>query len=318
MKTDFWTGTRRISVIVLLLIAVLGCQKNDDTVAKPQTITDRIIEDGQFTLLRAAVAYAEVGDALKAGNLTLFAPNDAAFQSAGLGTPTAITSLSKEQVKTLLLYHLLYGSVPTSAIPEGLNSVATASKGIAFVNKSSDGKIYLNNAQVIQAAIAEANGYVYSIDRVLTPSTGNLLTTIQNNPNLTFLTAAVKRIGASNPTLLAALNNESSTNTVTVFAPNDAAFQSAGYKDLAAINSANLQTLTNTLLYHVVSGVTFSNQLQTGSVSTLLSGNKLTVTATANQLTIKGNKNTTAATIKQGNIPATNGVIHVIDQVLQP
>ena len=318
MKLVFWIGSRRISVMVLLLMIVLSCKKSDDTVAIPKTITDRILEDSQFSLLRAAVAYAEVGDVLKGGNLTLFAPNDAAFQASGLASPAAISALSKDQVKALLLYHVLYGSVSASTIPSGLNVVATVGKGIAFVNKSSDGKIFINNAQLIQTDIAVANGYIHSIDRVLTPSTGNLLTTIQTNPSLTFLTAAVKRIGTSNPTLLTTLNNESSTNIVTVFAPSDAAFQSAGYKDLAAVNSANVQTLTNILLYHVVSGVTFSNQLQTGSISTLLSGNKLTVTATANQITIKGNKNSTAATIRQADIPATNGVVHIIDQVLQP
>ncbi|MFD2932657.1 fasciclin domain-containing protein [Spirosoma flavum] len=318
MNLIFWMNTRRIGVIALLLVALLSCKKDDDTVATPQTITDRILEDSQFSLFRAAVAYAEVGDVLKGGNLTLFAPNDVAFQASGLATPAAIMAFSKDQVKAIVLYHVLYGSVSTSTIPTGLNSISTASNGVAYVNKTSVGTIYINNAQVIQADIAVANGYVHSIDRVLTPSAGNLLTTIQNNPNLTFLTAAIKRINTSNPNLLATLDTELSANSVTVFAPNDSAFQSAGYKDLSAINSVSLQTLTNTLLYHVVPGVTFSNQFQTGSISTLLSNNKLTVSSTANQITIKGNKNTTAATIKQADIAATNGVVHIIDQVLQP
>ena len=318
MNSFSLAGARRILLFFLLLLGLLNCTKTDTAVATPQTITDRILEDSQFSLLRAAIAYAGISDMLKGGNLTLFAPNDAAFQAAGFGTPAAISSLPKEQVKTLLLYHLLYGSVAASAIPSGFNPVATASKGIAFFNKTSDSKVFVNNAQVIQSDIAVANGYMHTLDRVLTPSTGNLLTTIQNNPNLTFLTAAVKRIGTSNPTLLATLNTETSANPVTVFAPNDAAFQSAGYKDITAINSANLQTLTNTLLYHVVPGVTFSNQLQTGPINTLLSGNKVAVTATANQITIKGNKNATPALIKQADVPATNGVVHVIDQVLQP
>ncbi len=318
MNSFFWISLRRIPVIVLVLIVLVSCKKGDDTVAIPQTITDRILEDSQFSLFRFAMLYAETGDVFKGGNLTLFAPNDAAFQASGLATPAAISALSKEQVKSILLYHLLYGSVAASAIPTGQNAVVTASKGVAYVNKSSDGKLFINNAQIIQSDIAVANGYIHSIDRVLTPATGNLLTAIQNTPNLTFLTAAVGRVGASNPALLTTLNNESSTNRVTVFAPNDAAFQAAGYKDLAAINAADLQVLTNTLLYHVVSGVLFSNQLQTGSINTLLTGNKVSVTATANQITIKGNKNTTAATIKQADLPTTNGVIHIVDQVLQP
>lgn len=318
MNAVFLTGTRQIYAFFLVLMVLTGCTKNDDTVATPQTITDRILEDNQFTVLRAAVVYAEMGDLLKGGNLTLFAPNDAAFQAAGFGSPTAIASLSKSQVRALLLYHVLEGPVSASAIPAGLNPVATADKGVAYVNKTSDGRVFINNAQVIQTNISVANGYIHSIDRVLTPSVGNLLTAIRSNPDLTLLTAAINRVGAANPTLLATLSNNASTNLVTLFAPNDAAFRSAGFTDAVAINAANLQTLTNVLLYHVVSGVTFSNQLQTGTLNTLLSGNRLTITSTANLLTIKGNRNATAATIKQGNIPGSSGVIHIIDQVLLP
>ena len=318
MNPFFLTRIRQLAVFVCLPLLLLNCKKTDDAVAMPQTITDRILEDSQFSLLATAVAYAEAGDALKGGNLTLFAPNNTAFQAAGLSTPATILSFPKEQVRAIVLNHVLYGPVSASMIPAGLNSVATAGKGIVFVNKTSGGGVFINNAQIVQADITVANGFIHSIDRVLTPSAGNLLTLIQNNPSLTFLSAAVKRIGANNPTLLATLTNESSANLVTVFAPTDAAFQAGGYKDLAAINTVNLQILTNALLYHVVPGVVFSNQLQTGAVNTLLSGNKLTITATANQITIKGNKNTTSATIKQADLPATNGVVHVIDQLLQP
>ncbi|GAB3729263.1 fasciclin domain-containing protein [Spirosoma lituiforme] len=318
MNAAFLIRTRQIAMIALLFTVLSGCKKGDDTVATPQTITDRLIEDSQFSFLRAAMIYAEVGDVLKGGNLTLFAPNDAAFQASGFATPGAITAYSKEQMRAILLYHVLGGPVSAATIPSGQSPIATVGKSIAYLNSTSDGKIFVNNAQIIQADIAVANGYIHSIDRVLTPPSGNLLTTIQTNPNLTFLVAAIQRIGTSNPTLLTTLNSESTANAVTVFAPNDAAFKSAGYRDLAAINSANVQTLTNTLLYHVVSGALFANQLQSGSLNTFLNGNRLTVTATANQLTIKGNRNSTAATIKQGDQPTTNGIIHVIDQVLLP
>lgn len=318
INSAFLIGPRRIGLIALLFTVLLSCKNGDDTVATPQTIPDRIIEDNQFSFLRTAMTYAEVGDVFKGGNLTLFAPNDAAFQASGITTPAAITAYSKEQMRAILLYHVLGGSVAAATIPSGQSPVVTVGKGIAYLNKTSDGKIFVNNAQIIQSDIAVANGYIHSIDRVLLPPSGNLLTTIQNNPNLTFLTAAIQRIGTSNPTLLTTLSNESTSNAVTVFAPNDAAFKSAGYRDVAAIGSANVQTLTNTLLYHVVSGALFANQLQSGNLTTFLNGNRLTVTSTANQITIKGNRNSTGATIKQGDQPTTNGIIHIIDQVLLP
>ncbi|UFH55755.1 fasciclin domain-containing protein [Spirosoma sp. KNUC1025] len=309
----------RVPIYFLLLLMALSCTKNDNRVAAPQTILDRILEDSQFSLLRAAVAYAGVGDALKDGNLTLFAPTDSAFQAAGLGNLGALMAMSKEQVRTLILYHTLYGSVAAARIPSGQNAVETASKGIAFVNKSNDVTIYINNARLTQADLAVANGYIHKINRVLTPATGDLLTTIQSNANLTFLSAAVKRIGTSNPTLLATITNALSTNRVTAFAPNDDAFKADGrYTSLSAIESADAQTLANLLLYHVTSGVLFSSQLQTGTLSSLLNGNKFTVTVNQNQTTIKGNNNSDSATIKQADLPTSNGVLHIIDKVLKP
>lgn len=309
----------RIFILALLLLVVLSCTKNDTKVAAPPTITDRILEDSQFSLLRVAVAYAGVADALKDGNLTLFAPTDSAFQASGLGNIGAITAMPKEQVRTLILYHTLYGSVASSTIPSGLNAVETVNKGIAFFNKSSDGTIYVNNAKLIQTDLAVANGYVHKINRVLTPSTGNLLATIQSNANLTFLSAAIKRIGTSNSTLLTTINNALSTNNVTVFAPNDDAFKTDGrYTTISAIESADAQALANLLLYHVTSGVFFSNQLQSGTLTSLFTDNKFTVTVNSGQITLKGNNNSTAATIKQADLPSTNGVMHIIDQILQP
>jgi uncharacterized surface protein with fasciclin (FAS1) repeats len=67
-----------------------------------------------------------------------------------------------------------------------------------------------------------------------------------------------------------------------------------------------------------VPGVSLSYQIQTGSVNTLLSGNKLNLTSSNGVLAVKGNKNTTAAIIKTPDLVANNGVIHIIDQVLQP
>ena len=317
MTNFFLTLLSRLAVLVLLFVSV-GCEQQEEAVAIPQTLTDRILEDSQFGLFRIAMAHAGISDALKAGNVTLFAPTDAAFQAAGLSTEAAIRALPPQQVRSTLLYHLLYGRVPVATIPAGANAVETAN-GVAFLNKTADGTVYVNNAKLLQTDIVVANGYLHTIDRLLTPSAGNLLEAIQGNPNLTFLSAAIRRVATSNPTLVATLENEASASGVTVFAPSDAAFKADKvYNTINAIESASVQALTNALLYHVVAGVSFSNQFQTGSMNTLLSGNKLITIVTANQLMVKGNKNLTAATVKPADMPATNGVIHVIDQVLQP
>ncbi len=317
MITSFLMSLSRLSVLVLLLVT-FGCQKREEAVAEPQTITDRLLEDSQFGLLRAAVAYAGVSDALKDGNMTLFAPTDAAFQASGI-TAESIRAMTPAQARALVLYHVLYGQVAISAIPSGANSVEMASKGIAFINKSTDGSVSINGAKLTQTTITVANGYIHTIDRVLVPATGTMLAAIQNNPNLTYLATALKRVSTSSPALVDMLTSTTAANGVTVFAPIDAAFMADKvYNTKTAIESANVQTLTNTLLYHVIPGAVFSNQLQSGTYNTLLSGSKLIVTVGAGQITVKGAKNATLSSVKQADVLTNNGVLHLIDQVLLP
>ena len=318
MTHSFSLWLSRLAVLSLLLTVSLSCKKNDDSTAAPKTITDKILEDSQFSLLRAAMTYAGAGDALKAANLTLFAPNDAAFQASGITSEAMITAMTKDQVNNLLLYHVLYGAIPSTAIPSGLNTIQAANQGIMYINKTSGGTVYVNNAKITQPDIQAANGYIHVIDRVLTPSAGSILTTIDTNPNLTFLSAAIKRIVTTNPTFVSNLSSGSSNNLFTFFAPNDDAFKAAGYKTLANIDAAPQATLASIISYHVLSGVSLTYQIQTGSVNTLSSGNKLTLTANNGVVTVKGAKNATAATIKTPDLVATNGVLHIIDQVLLP
>ncbi len=311
-RTWCWFGA-----CLLILTGLTSCRKGNDVVATPKTVTDLISEDDQFNVLQSAVAYAGVGDALKGANLTLFAPNDAAFQASGL-TPAAILSMPREQVRSIVLYHVLFSSVASSAIPSGLNSVQVANQGVAYINKPGTGLISINNARLTQADLTAANGTVHVIDRVLTPSAATLLTVIQNNPDLTYLSAAIRRIGSTNPTLTAALSATTPTNLVTIFAPNDAAFRSAGYGSVTAVESASPQTLASLLAYHVISGINFSNQIQAGTVGTLSGSNRLTLATANGVVTVKGAKNATAATLRTTDLVAPNGVVHIIDQVLQP
>jgi uncharacterized surface protein with fasciclin (FAS1) repeats len=304
---------------LLLLLIVPGCTDTATNVATPKTVTDQILEDDQFSLLRAAMRHAGVGDALKGGNITFFAPTNAAFQAAGLPTESAITALPRTQVAQTILYHILGAPILSTSLPEGLNSVATVSRSVLYVNKAGPSTLYINNARVTQPDIRVANGYIHVIDRLLTPATGTLLTVIKNNPNLTFVAAAIRRISASNPTLAAMFDGSSSGSTLTFFAPTDEAFKTDGrFTTLSAIDVADPQVLSNLLLFHTASGVVFSNQLLTGRITTMLDNSRLAVTVTNDFITVRGNRNSVSAVIRVPDQTATNGVIHVIDQVLLP
>jgi uncharacterized surface protein with fasciclin (FAS1) repeats len=73
----------------------------------------------------------------------------------------------------------------------------------------------------------------------------------------------------------------------------------------------NLESLTAILLYHVVDGAVYSSDLTDGDTVTL-EGSSVTTLITSDGVTVNEANVTTA------DIAATNGVIHVIDQVLIP
>lgn len=109
----------------------------------------------------------------------------------------------------------------------------------------------------------------------------------------------------------------SGTGPFTVFAPTDDAFRAAGFADAAAINAAPVATLSNILLYHVVSGsAVASSAIPSGQTAypTSVSGNAaIHVTkASSGSVSINNARLTVADGI------ASNGVVHVIDRVLLP
>jgi len=130
-------------------------------------------------------------------------------------------------------------------------------------------------------------------------------------------------IGADQfPTLIAAVQSAGLVETLqgegpfTVFAPTEDAFASA----LEALGLtaeqllADTETLTAVLTYHVVPGKVMSSDLVGANkmaVSTV-NGAEISVSESMGTVTIN------SATVVAADIEASNGVIHVIDQVLLP
>jgi transforming growth factor-beta-induced protein len=108
------------------------------------------------------------------------------------------------------------------------------------------------------------------------------------------------------------------TGPFTVFAPTNAAFDKAGID----VNTIDVATLTDVLLYHVLGGAAVKS-------TDLAAGQTYASTASESgpgdaQLSILIEKTGTAvkvngaANVTSADVSATNGVIHVIDDVLLP
>ncbi len=299
-----------------LIMAFSACEKDDNSAPPPvdNTITDIVVNDNNFSSLETAVLKADLGSTLSsAGPFTVFAPDDNAFQQSGI-TSSVIGSLSDSAISKILLYHTLSGKITAAQVPAGPNAaVATAEGDSVYVTSNGSG-VFVNGVKVTQADVSASNGVIHVIGSVLMPPIGNLVATAQADTSFSLLVEAVLRASQGSTNVAQVL---SGTGPFTVFAPTNAAFRAAGFANAAAIQAADPDVLAGILTYHVVPGRVFSSDLTDGQKPASLNGGDITIGLTGGA-TVTGNGNTTAANISATNIVATNGVIHVIDQVLIP
>ncbi|NET33181.1 MAG: fasciclin domain-containing protein [Cyanothece sp. SIO1E1] len=126
-----------------------------------------------------------------------------------------------------------------------------------------------------------------------------------SNSSFTTLTMLLQHLG-----VVGALNNPNGED-YTIFAPTDAAFAAVPEETINfLLSDEGRETLFDILSYHALPGSITSSQLRSGSF-TSTNGLPLKVDLTQG---VKVN----GANVLQADIIASNGVIHVIDQVLIP
>lgn len=104
----------------------------------------------------------------------------------------------------------------------------------------------------------------------------------------------------------------------TVFAPTNEAFATfLATTPYATINDVPKEALTQILLNHVVTGAVKSNDLTTGYIKTLAKGSASTTNTLSMYVnTSSGVKLNGIATVTTADIMASNGVIHIVDKVI--
>ena len=330
---------KKASLFVALSLPLLitSCDKDDDPVTQPKTITETVVEGPNFTLLEAAVLKAGYATILgTTPNLTVFAPNDDAFRQldiTGDGLPdldteakiNALSGAGIDLLKSVLNYHVLTSVVPSSAITTaGIQSATFAATGAGpnLFAKLTGGKAYINGVEVVAADVAAGNGVIHVINRVLLPPATTITAAVVANPNFSRLLYAINRVkNNGGADIAAALNG---AGPITVFAPTNAAFAASGFATDASLNGLAIADLQKVILHHAVGARVFSSDLSAGTVSSLLTGTDATKTLTINltgPAVYGGGNGTTAANwpkITGVNLVQTNGVIHVIDKVILP
>ena len=293
----------RIVTLTMLVIASLLVSPvvvADDT----QDIPTNAQNTGSHDSLVAALSHAGLVSALQAdGPFTVFAPTDDAFAAAGIDLSTFDTEEENATLSDILLYHVVSGAVASSDVTDGLSVEALNGDDLSFT--ITDDSVMVNDATVTSADVTASNGIIHVIDKVLMPPAdlGDIPTVAQGTGIHTSLVAAVVQAE-----LLTTLQGD---GPFTVFAPTDEAFAAAGI-DLAALdNEEGKATLTDILLYHVVSGAVPSSAVTDGMSAAAVNGDDLSFAVGEGVMVNDAN-------VVLADVPASNGVIHVIDKVLMP
>jgi uncharacterized surface protein with fasciclin (FAS1) repeats len=96
----------------------------------------------------------------------------------------------------------------------------------------------------------------------------------------------------------------------TVFAPTNEAFKAVPAKTMAEL-AADKTLLVSVLTFHVLPGKVMAADVKTANVKTVQGAN-VAVSKAGTFVTVED------AVVQQADVPATNGVIHIIDKVLIP
>ena len=299
------------------------------------TIVEPAYFNKNFSILTDAVVKADLLGTLTnpSAELTLFAPDNAAFAAAGI---TSIDGLTASDLTPILTYHVLGSEVFADGLP-ATGSAVTTLGGPFYLSINTDGVFINGLTKVTTATLAGGaldydNGVVHLINRTLLPATKNVVeiavaaSQAATGAEFGQLVAALTAV-ENDPDAANLITILSGTGPFTVFAPTDAAFASlytlAGVANFDALVAAiGIPTLEAVLTYHVLGARVFSTDLPNlpSNVVTTLGG---TITLNLGALTITDTDaalslGSADAAIVSTDILGTNGVIHVINQVLLP
>ncbi|PKO02424.1 MAG: beta-Ig-H3/fasciclin [Chloroflexi bacterium HGW-Chloroflexi-5] len=270
----------------------------------PATIVDIAVNDGRFTTLVAALQAAGLVETLQgAGPFTVFAPTDEAFAKLPAGTvEDLLKPENKDKLVQILTYHVLSGKVMAADAAQ-LTSAETVAT-LPLTIKNDMGKVMINDATVVLADVTASNGVIHVIDTVLLPPS-DIVDTAVADGRFTTLVAAIQAAGL--------VDTLKGTGPFTVFAPTDDAFAklAAGTVETLLLPE-NKDQLVSILTYHVVAGSVMAADVVKLTSADTLNTQSVTIKVEDGKVYIND------AQVIITDILTSNGVIHVIDQVILP
>lgn len=266
---------------------------------KDYDIVGTALEATIFQQLAGYVVQAGLVEALRGGPFTVFAPVDDAFMKVPVDILHAVQDGGL--LPTVLTYHVVEGTYTAADLKDGeLMTLAGAPLTISHVGDD----VYVNGNKIAVPDVSTTNGVVHAMGDVLVPPVGDIIDVATTLPGFATLADLVTQAD-----LVDTLKGD---GPFTVFAPLDAAFEDLPQATLDAV-LADPELLATVLTYHVVAGKISLSDMQDGDTLETVAGIDLEVTKDD-----AGNTLINGIPVAVGNVQATNGVIHVLGEVLVP
>lgn len=252
-------------------------------------------------------------------NLTVFVPSIEAFRTMDIDVMDEMLRDS-DKMEEVLKYHV----VPESSI-KSLRDLREGEPlrtwnlknplSVQELNIWPHGRVRtIQCANIISRPIEGCNGNIVLVDKVLVPPTGNVIDVLALNSNLTSLVRLLKTAGLA--------DELQGPGPFTVFAPNDEAFRSMRKENLQKLER-DPQILKTFLKNHIVQGVTCCSLIRHGSY---VGSGSIRIPSLAGEgntplrlHSFHGLHNfVNQAQILECDSMGSNGVVHVINDVLKP
>ncbi|MDR8391281.1 fasciclin domain-containing protein [Aliifodinibius sp. S!AR15-10] len=293
--------TAKFCLVLILAFTVtfVACDLNSSN-STPEPELDLIEKSGSYDDLASfvqAVEDAELSSDLKGtGPFTIFAPTNEAFEKLPEGM---LDTMSTEQLAELVEYQVIEDEIYAGDFGEKQPLESRQGDSLFVVL---DDSIYVDGkATVIAGNIVTTNGILYALNEVPLPDKFHtVFGIIEKRYRLQTLQEGIR-----DAALTDTLNKETESG-YTVFAPSEVAFEDADLPD-------GQQELEEQLTYHVIPSKMMAEDLEDGQTIETSNGETITIEVEGDTISINGN-----AVVTQADLEGTNGVVHIIDGLLDP
>ncbi|GAB4411576.1 MAG: hypothetical protein OHK0039_16840 [Bacteroidia bacterium] len=296
---------------LVLSLGLAACL--DDGTEKLPTLVERLSENSSFSLFLEAMDHAGVTASLD-GSLyyTLLVPTNGGFQAyLDRHHGGDFRSMPDTVLRNLIFYHLQLGRIPrgefTSNYYASLAAGYDGKRLVLLVENDGASVVFNTHARMISDAVEAKDGNIFALDSVIVPP--SLLDVLRQNDNFSQLLASVDTAG-----LRSTLDT---SQGLTLLIPTDGAFEQY-YEDnsVSRLSELGREHISDLARFHVVDRfLTYENMqnLATGSdYRTLLPNRRVNIRNTG-QITF----DSTAQGILY-DLFTTNGVVHILNGVLEP